>query len=933
MRILFLAIFLHYFFFSSNAQKPVMDSTVFGKWPFSLSPKISYDGNYSQYLLKDDRLKMDVLTISSNESSWRMKFNDITSFSFCANSRYSYFLNKGDSLGLITLGTNQLQYIPNVNSFNLSGNKANECLAYLLKDSCSTMVLKESFGAREKRFKFVNNYLFCNDGKVIVMTRRDANDAERSLVVYDCNRLTEVTLNNIIDYRLSDKGHVLLVTTKSSTDSSDFSNLLWVNLKTGEMDTIVHSRKSRSYYFNDDENALTFITRTKKDYGDCLYYYKPGMEVAKKLTDVEISLDKCIYAIAEETSCYWSLSGEKLLVLRRKKKSIDSSAIKGSPNVSVWNYKDERLPRDQRYYNECWFLVDIKDSTKVTQVTREGEEICNLSKFDNDLVISGFRLSGDLGVVSTLYRYNSKDGSREIIENEKKRGVSGISPSGSYIIWFDPDSLCYFTYDMTSGKTRNISRSIPLANADAAKIGKVVAYGIGGWSKDDRYVYVYDEYDIWRLDGKGQYAPENITNYVGKKLKVTFGIINWSIDKVIDEDKELLLAGYDKISKYNGFWKLKLGPKTNLVQESMNAYCYYTVRTGRVGFAESAVGERPIKSKDADKYLVQQMDASHFPNYYFTADFRSFTPVTDYHPEKAYNWLTAELINWTMSNGAPSQGILYKPENFDPHKKYPLIFDCYEKRSDQLNEFINPRYSYDRINIPYYVSNGYLVFLPDIYYSKGHNASGVLNSVVSAAKYLSSFPYIDSTKIGVQGHSFGGWETNLLVARTRGLFAAACEASGVSDELSAYDELSYGGGASQQYYEEGPQASPFGIGVTPWASPALYIENSPVFYVQQATTPLLLVAGTNDANVPYPQALEMYLAMRRAGKKAWLLEYENAGHAVFGGDARDYTIRMKQFFDYYLKGAAPPKWMTEGIPEISKGINSGFELDLSGERP
>ena len=286
-----------------------------------------------------------------------------------------------------------------------------------------------------------------------------------------------------------------------------------------------------------------------------------------------------------------------------------------------------------------------------------------------------------------------------------------------------------------------------------------------------------------------------------------------------------------------------------------------------------------------------------------------------------------------MTDGNISQGILYKPENFDPHQKYPLIFDYYEKRSDELHEYIRPTWSGNRINIPYYVSNGYLVFVPDIYYKAGHNGEGVVNAVVSAAKYLSRLPYVDSTRLGLQGHSFGGWETNYLITHTQNIFAAACEASGVSDQISAYDQTDDDGGPRQRFYETQSQGSPFGVNVTPWTRPELYSANSPVLSVGNVTTPLLMSHGDKDAAVPYAQALEMYLAMRRAGKKVWFLHYEHAGHNLSGNDAKDFTCRVKQFFDYYLKDFSPPLWMTEGLPPGKRGADNGLSLDKSGRLP
>jgi dipeptidyl aminopeptidase/acylaminoacyl peptidase len=341
----------------------------------------------------------------------------------------------------------------------------------------------------------------------------------------------------------------------------------------------------------------------------------------------------------------------------------------------------------------------------------------------------------------------------------------------------------------------------------------------------------------------------------------------------------------------------------------------------------------PLKALDANVYLVRRMRCDESLNLFVTTDFKHYQPVSRNYPERDYNWIKDELVNWKLPNGRISQGILYKPENFDSTKKYPIIFDYYEKRSDELNKYIVPELAGDRINIPFYVSNGYLVFVPDIYYEPGKNGQGVVNAVVSAAKYLSCFSWVDPGKMGLQGHSFGGWETNYLVTHSH-TFAAACEAAGPTDHISMYGEVLLGSGEiTQDVFEMYNQGSPYGIGVTPWTAPERYMENSPVFFVDSITTPLLMMQGRLDEHTPYEQAMELFTDMRRAGKKVWLLDYENGGHGLFGNDARDYVLRMRQFFDYYLKGALPPVWMTRGVPVSKKGEENGLELDRSGAKP
>jgi pimeloyl-ACP methyl ester carboxylesterase len=188
--------------------------------------------------------------------------------------------------------------------------------------------------------------------------------------------------------------------------------------------------------------------------------------------------------------------------------------------------------------------------------------------------------------------------------------------------------------------------------------------------------------------------------------------------------------------------------------------------------------------------------------------------------------------------------------------------------------------------------------------------------------------------MGLVGHSFGGFETNYIITHSH-LFAAAVSTSGQTDFVSGYDYLNGGVGGRQAVYELGQSR----IGATLWQRPDLFIENSAVLHADQVTTPVLLMANKKDGVVPFEQGIEFFLALRRLQKKAWLLQYDHGGHMAdgegddSGADDKDFTIRSRQFFDYYLEGKTPPKWMTEGIPASMKQIDNGFEPDNSGKQP
>jgi dipeptidyl aminopeptidase/acylaminoacyl peptidase len=129
---------------------------------------------------------------------------------------------------------------------------------------------------------------------------------------------------------------------------------------------------------------------------------------------------------------------------------------------------------------------------------------------------------------------------------------------------------------------------------------------------------------------------------------------------------------------------------------------------------------------------------------------------------------------------------------------------------------------------------------------------------------------------------------------------------------------------SRQFQYEKTQSR---IGGTLWERTQRYIDNSPVFYADRVDTPLLMMHNDLDGAVPWHQGVEMFMALRRLEKPVWLLNYNGQPHWVTTtATQRDYATRMQQFFDHYLKGAPPPRWMVSGLPAVEKGKTLGLEL-------
>lgn len=298
--------------------------------------------------------------------------------------------------------------------------------------------------------------------------------------------------------------------------------------------------------------------------------------------------------------------------------------------------------------------------------------------------------------------------------------------------------------------------------------------------------------------------------------------------------------------------------------------------------------------------------------------------ITNVNPQQdEFLWGSVELVKWNAYDGTELQGLLYKPENFDESKKYPMITYFYEKRSDNLHNYISPQPSASIVNMSYLVSNGYLVFVPDIVYQEGKPGASAENCILSGVEAMEKLPYVNSEKLAIQGQSWGGYQVAHLITKTD-KFAAAGSGAPVSNMTSAYGGIRWASGLSRQFQYERTQSR---IGTTLWDDVDLYLENSPLFGVPNITTPVLIMHNDDDGAVPYYQGIEFFMGLRRLQKPAWLLVYNNEAHNLRKmKNKQDLSIRMMQFFDHYLKDEPQPVWMKKGLPRTKKGKDLGYDL-------
>lgn len=869
----------------SEIGKPPIDSSVFDKWPSVRNPAISNDGNYTLYTIHNQPVGSNTLVIQAIQRNWKIEIPGVASGVITQDSRMVIFIKPKDTLCILTLGGSSAEYILNVSSFKLSTKGTDEWLAYQLNTPRNELILHNLITHNDKSFTNVDNYIF------------------------------------------SDSGMVLLLQRGIIKDNTTVQSLNWINLGDSNMFTIWQGVKAGNFVFDKSNTQLAFTMEDSINNKpeNSFWYYKAGTDKAVLLADNQSAgIDSCLRL---ESISFFSKDGNKLFFSLKEKEGpkLNPDMVK----VDIWSYTDTKLQSQQlkELAPKNYSAVVYIDGRRIFRLKQKNEFGGDINGYDvgtDDYIIIN-HMRGDVGggemnwntaapIIS--YLVSTKDGKRKPIGQKYNWGMLQqmlLSPEGSFVIYYDARQMNYFSYEISSGIIRNITKSIPTIWTTSYSNEDVIhsAYPIAGWLEGDAAVLLYDQFDIWQIDLAGHRPPVNITNGYGHSHNIEFRLAMNHSNKTIRHNDKLILRAFSRTTKNNGFYSKRMDQKGDPELLTMGAYIYYV---------DIFHGYPPKKARNAEIYLIRRESASESPNYFYTKDFKAFAPLSVLHPEKAYNWLTSQLMTWKALDGSLLQGVLYKPENFDPGKKYPVIFEYYEKMSEELNLYQRPYASTDRINMPWFVSNGYLVFTPDIHYIIGEPGRSAYNSVVSAAKHLSKLTWVDATKMGIQGHSFGGFETNYIVTHTN-LFAAAMSASGMSDLISDYGDLWQRSGDSKKGWAELDQGR---IGATLWQRPDLYIKNSPIFCADKVTTPLLMMNNKGDRGVAFAQGVEFFTALRRLGKIVWMLQYDNGGHSVFDKEALDYTIRMTQFFNHYLKGIPAPKWMVQGIPARLKGIISGL---------
>jgi dipeptidyl aminopeptidase/acylaminoacyl peptidase len=820
-----------------------------------------------------------------------------------------------DTLVILNLETQVVQKIPDLQKVSVP-DRWSGFLVYQVKPVLvtpkDTVKEKESKASKEDK-----------NGK---KTKTSSKQNGYPCIIRNLVSQAEDTLSFTTDYALSKYGDVVAAYS-SGTDSTLKAGVYIYNCgNPGWQPVKLQKGTYKHLAWSDSGDQLAFVAdmdTTKVQIRPyAVYRWVPEMDSAELFVENHAPFMSEDWHVSENYSLKFSADGTKLHFGIAPEPLLEDTTLLDEEKVSVevWNYRDARMYTQQNVLaksekERTYHCIADIPSEVFRQVANAHLPESRMDRDGNSPYAVLYDESPYLRESSwkgqtrrDVWIYDIQSGQHKPMA-EAVEGVPQLSPGFSFVYWYHaPDSAWFVS--AVNGTPLNVSEHIPVSISD--ELNDVPAppdaYGVVGWVSGDSALLVYDRFDIWSVDPTNKKQPVNLTN--GRSGKMRYRYVRLDRDeRSIDPTKPLFLRTFNEGTKASGYSELDLstGQLHDLISGDMD------------------YDNTPLKARDAEVIVYTEESFEQFPNLRLTSDrFATSKQISDANPQqKDYQWGTAELFSWTAYDGQALQGLLIKPDGFDPSKKYPLIVNFYERSTDGLHQHRAPFPHRSTINYHFYASRGYVIFNPDVPYQKGYPGESAYNSVVSGTEALVREGFIDPQRMALQGHSWGGYQVAYLLTRT-GIYACAEAGAVVIDMVSAYGGIRWETGLSRMFQYEHYQSR---IGGSLWEKPELYIENSPLFALDKVSTPVLILQNDSDGHVPWYQGIEFFAAMRRLNKPAWLLNYNGEPHwPVKLQNRKDFNIRMQQFFDHYLMKAPEPKWMRDGVPATEKGILQGLEL-------
>lgn len=493
-----------------------------------------------------------------------------------------------------------------------------------------------------------------------------------------------------------------------------------------------------------------------------------------------------------------------------------------------------------------------------------------------------------------IYIINNKSGKKQLVikKQSTQAELITLSPKGNYIAYFSDNN--WWIYNVQTGQSANVTRNLKESFQDIKGrwIDESIPFGSPGWSEGENLI-LYDQYDIWLMDPKTM-KNQKITS--GRDNKIKF-----RINRDSRRNDPMYLSHFSKNTGIS--FDLDKGVLLDMTGEDFRTgFTFYDSKNGikELFFDAKKVDEATISLNK--NILVFKTSKYNLPPSIHILELNNKLSKILYQSNVAllnYDLGHDRVIHYRSQNGDLQKGELIYPANFQTGRKYPMIVYIYEQTAEYINSYNSPtQYSYTGFNVLNFVTNDYFVLLPDIVYRKGNPGYSALKSVTAAVSEALKNKSINKDKIGLIGHSFGGYEAAFIATQSN-IFAAVVAGAAVTDLYSWYHDIEWGSKRDQMWRTESQQ---FRMGASYYDFKKQYHKNSPLYNIEQLNTPLLLWSGKEDGNINWSQSIYMHMAMKRLHKKGKMLLFKNEKHTLNNPNNQKFLSKeIEEWFDTYCK--------------------------------
>lgn len=798
---------------------------------------------------------------------------------------------------------NDTVFLKNVNSLKTlnfpKGNqeKFNDKNHFAVLDRNNKFSLVELSSLHNIVLENVTKFEFVKQGNQIAVIRQNKQNITSQLEIIDLNGNILYAIEGVSAFKTSPNQDQLIYIAKVKNRST-IGNLKLSNkivetkiTESGEgnfINPVWHPNGESVTFVLQNQNALLFQFNCKQNK---LYTLNPKNTTNWPSDYVITAFQNHLLSVSED--------GEKVFFI-----ISENDENKSDPNApQIWKADDRYLPPYRAEVRKTLFGIWIPKSNSFTVMGNEYETIISLSGNQNQVITADQKpYSPTIKSESDadIYITNINSGDKKLVIKQHLSDYPQIvcSPSGKFLTYFRNDD--WWLYNIALDKHIAVTKDIATSfKSEFHDYGSAIPpYGLAGWSPDEKWILLYDRFDIWAVTPDGK-IKKRLTKGKEKNLRFRFHLPS--------ESRFITTAFFNRYATYHDINKYAI---LYGVSEDFSQSGYYTCKKDKeeqVIIRESKSVNSLVKANDSDKFIFTVQDANQPPALMMKSVNEKYSHkiVQSNEHYSQFGTNKSEHIEYADAKGQKLKGVLVYPFHYRPEIKYPMIVHIYEKQTSLLHKYINPTlYNSDGFNATILASQGYFVLYPSFQYEVNKVPFNATEQIIAAVKKAVSMASIDKENIGLIGHSFGGYQTNFIISQTN-LFKAAVSGASISDDVSLYLSLFEKFKSPRFYMSEFFQHR---IALNLFDSYETYVRNSPVHHAKKIETPLLLWSGDRDTTVPHNQSMMLYFALRRLNKKNTMILYPNEGHTLFNPkNQMDLTSKILNWFDHYLKGKPLPK--------------------------